>query len=80
MGVGSDLCELKMKYLKLLGYGTGLRAGVTGQNCDSPQLWGYRPRKGAGEVPQEALRVLSEAEWVDRPGGLGRSQGESELE
>ena len=53
---------------------------MTGQSCESPQLWGWGPGKGAGEVPQEELGVLSEAEWVDRPGGLGQDQGESELE
>lgn len=29
---------IRMKMVKVLGYGTGLRAGVAGQNCESPHL------------------------------------------
>lgn len=47
--MGADLGELTMRELKVLGYGTGLRAGMTGQSPKSPQLWGWGPGKGAGE-------------------------------
>ena len=73
--MGADLGELMMRELKVLGYGTGLRAGMTGQSPKSPQLWGWGPGKGAGEGPQEELGVVQGAEWVGRPEGSGLRPG-----
>lgn len=77
--MGADLGELTMRELKVLGYGTGLRAGMTGQSPKSPQLWGWGPGKGASEGVTINWELCKGQNGWAGLGAQGRDQGESEL-